>query len=318
MAATTMIQLYHSTDEQDEYDAFADSLYNRGALMRKLRELERQDEELRRQEEEVEAKQQEVDEDETLNYEEYLVHQSYYDDYKHVNYKYINFQINGNLEEEEEEGNDNATASTIEQRRPKATLTIEQDRTVGKGGFVWDAGYILAEHVTKHQKEWRNTMNTTSSKNSIIELGAGTGITGLWVANSFPKTTNVHLTDLPELQSVLAKNTKESANASYGVLEWGVTNSQPQPSSFKYDVILGADVVASIYCADALAKTINQLSGPTTHVYLACRDRLEGTIDSFEQSMKQMFQKVERTKAVSKNRNPDVWIFYATDKRSNQ
>ena len=83
-------------------------------------------------------------------------------------------------------------------------------------------------------------------------------------------------------------------------------------------IAVGADVVASIYCAEALAQTIDQLSGPNTHVYLACRDRLEGTIENFEQRMRQIFAQVERTKAESANRNPDVWIFYATGKRSGQ
>jgi predicted nicotinamide N-methyase len=182
---------------------------------------------------------------------------------------------------------------------------IEQDRSVGKGGLVWDAGFVLAEHVI-NAKEWKSKKPT-----SIVELGAGTGVTGLMVAKACP-TAKVHLTDLPELQPLLKKNAGETSNASVDVLEWGGSGSD------KYDVILGADVVASIYDSSGLVKTIYDLANPDSRVYLACNDRLAGCIEKFENQMKQLFTHVERRKAVSSNRNPDVWIMFACGRRSNQ
>jgi predicted nicotinamide N-methyase len=283
--SATMVDVGASSpsSNDDEYDAFS-SMLSRGALLRKLRELEREDEAEREQEDAMMSTMQEKNDDATLRYENFLAHQAYYDDYKHVNYKYVDFGVVGN-----------------------DRLVIEQDRTVGKGGFVWDAGYILGEHVLRQHNEFQQPC-------SVIELGAGTGITGLVIAQSRPDTAKVHLTDLAALQPLLEKNSKEIPNATFGELEWGVTGINNQ----KYDVILGADVVASIYCAEALAKTIDELAKPDSRVYLACRDRLAGTIDQFESYMRQIFSHVERTKAESFNKNPDVWVFSASGKRSGQ
>jgi predicted nicotinamide N-methyase len=264
---------------EDEYDA-SDALFQRGDFLRKLRELEREDEAQR-----VRDVHECQENEDTLQYESYLSNQSYYDDYKHVNYKYIDFGPIGGDE----------------------PFVIEQDRTVGKGGFVWDSAFILAEHVVK-TSQW-----PVDKAISVVDLGAGTGLCGLMVARSFPLTTKVHLTDLPQLQPLLEQNSKQAPNASFGVLEWGKSLS-----SEKYDVILGADVVASIYDSSALAKTLCDLANPETKVYLACRDRLAGSIERFEIQMKQMFAKVERRKTDSSNKNPDVWIFYASGRRSYQ
>lgn len=125
--------------DDDDYDA-TDALFQRGAFLRKLRELERYDESQR------ETENSDCQNNDTLVYGSYLATQSYYDDYKHVNYRFIDFGTIGG--------------------RP---LLIEQDRTVGKGGFVWDAGFVLAEHVM-NSKEWKNDNTTT-----VVELGAGTG-----------------------------------------------------------------------------------------------------------------------------------------------
>lgn len=265
--------------QSDSYDA-ADKLFRRGDFLRKLRELERQDEEQRALNDDNELSGSRSDD--TLNYESYLASQSYYDDYKHVNYRFIDFGMVAD--------------------RP---LIVEQDRTVGKGGFVWDAGFILAEHLLS-----ANELQTDTPK-KIIELGAGTGITGLMVARSMPRSS-IHLTDLPQLQPLFQKNARTSPNVTTGILEWGKGTSE------KYDVIIGADVVASIYDSTGLSQTLYGLATKDTRVYLACRDRLAGSIERFEGQMKQLFTQVERRKAYSSNKNPDVWIFYASGRKCDQ
>ena len=125
--------------DNDDYDATGAS-FQRGAFLRKLRELERDDEAQR------EIENSDCQNNDTLLYESYLATQSYYDDYKHVNYRFIDFGTIGD--------------------RP---FLIEQDRTVGKGGVVYDAGFVLAEHVM-NSEEWKNDNPST-----VVELGAGTG-----------------------------------------------------------------------------------------------------------------------------------------------
>lgn len=271
--------------DSDDYDAVS-VLMNRGDLLRRLRELERQDEEERAREKSISDMEDTLATDtQTLDYESFLNNQRHYDDYKHVNYPHVDFGFVGD-------------------RR----LILQQDRSVGKGGFIWDAGYILADHLVQTQQLW----NPTRQPVSMVELGAGTGVTGLYVASAFPES-KVHLTDLPQLMPLLNTNSECHENVSVGVLEWG-TNANLD----KYDVIMGSDVVASIYTSTGLVKTIYDLAHERSQVYLACRDRLTGSVEKFEAKLRQLFSTVERRKAVSHNKNPDVWILHASGKRSSQ
>lgn len=267
--------------DDDSYDATS-AMLNRGEFLRQLREMERQDDEERANNMVVENN---VSSSSTFDYDSYLANQSYYDDYKHVNFKHIDFGLVGD-------------------RR----VIIQQDRSVGKGGLVWDAGYILADHLIQTQELW----NPTRRPVRMVELGAGTGVTGFLLASAFPES-KVHVTDLPLLMPLLNTNAKGVDNATVGELEWGTTATLD-----KYDLIIGADVVASIYSAPALAQTIYDLSNQRSQVYLACRDRLAGSIEQFEAQLKRLFTTVERRKATSNNKNPDVWVLYASGRRSSQ
>eukprot|EP00536_Pseudo-nitzschia_multiseries_P013573 jgi/Psemu1/245441/estExt_Genewise1.C_5880032 len=187
-------------------------------------------------------------------------------------------------------------------------------RAFGKGGFIWDAGYILAESVLRMEGGGTDWFNA-HSRTKIIELGAGTGVTSLLIAAAHP-SASVHLTDLPQLQPLLQKNCQNCCpeNATFGILEWG---KKPfgEDVHAPYDVILGSDVVASIYDSSGLAKTIYDLSHEKTVIYLAAKDRLSGVFDRFELSMKELFTVVERREADSNNKNPEVFILRISGKR---
>lgn len=299
----------------DDYDAF-DDMFNRGAYLRKLREMEAQDEAERAAAAEDESYEAPSD---TLRYEAAYLQagQAYYDDYKHVNYRFIDFGCVGGTEEEGDKENttDNTTDNSNKQEPKEALpLMIEQDRTVGKGGFVWDAGFVLAEHILHEQDEWKPLVQRNNNKPiRMVELGAGTGVTGLMVATAMQEV-HMSLTDLPELMPLLQKNLalNPSAKTTAFPLPWG-TNVQGN-----YDVILGADCVAGIYDPVKLAKTICDLCHENTLVYLAVNKRLDEIIATFEDAMGKLFECVEHRTPVSRNKNPNVSILVATKKRSNQ
>lgn len=301
------------SDDDSTYDA-CDELFKQGQLLRQLRQLEREDEALReqdRQEQQQQVEEEEVDSN-TLDYNKYLQNQEgKYDDYKHVNFQYVDFGIISNGAADNDDSNDdnddsNNSDNEYEQNTP---LVIEQDRTVGKGGFVWDAGFILAESVLRMEQRETEWLLPSNRSQRIIELGAGTGVTSLMIARARP-TATVHLTDLPQLQPLLEKNCTTCQNATHGVLEWGKpVNGEP------YDVILAADVVAGIYDSSGLAKTIYDLSHEKTVVYLAYRHRLSGLIDRFESYMNELFTRVERRPADSTNKSPNVFILCISGKR---
>eukprot|EP00934_Nitzschia_sp_Nitz4_P002854 Nitzschia sp. Nitz4//scaffold19_size178191//83162//83974//NITZ4_001977-RA/size178191-processed-gene-0.18-mRNA-1//1//CDS//3329540679//2844//frame0 len=264
----------------DDYDA-AEVMMQRGAFLRKLRMMEQQDEEERAQ---AGAEESPCGpHDSTLNYASFLQNQSFYDDYKHVNYRFIDFGM-------------------VNDRR----LVVEQDRGLGKGGFVWDAAIVLAQHLM-HQEGLK-----AAPPKSIIEIGAGTGVGGLLLACEYP-TSKVHLTDLPQLKDLMSMNSRDIDNAVVEVLEWGKT-----PVVETHDIIIGADVVASIYDSDALVKTLYDLASPHSHIYLAGRDRITGTCETLEHRLQQLFHTVQRETPLSENKNPTVWILHICGKQSHQ
>ena len=124
-----------SDHESDDSGDPADHLMKRGEFLRKLREMELQDEAERQATHEVSQNDDGNDDecvvfsngDRLLRYELFLEHQRYYDDLKHVDFKYMDFGCLGT----------------------DTPLIVEQDKTLGKGGLCWDAAYILGEYVIR-------------------------------------------------------------------------------------------------------------------------------------------------------------------------
>jgi predicted nicotinamide N-methyase len=309
-------------NESNEIDAF-DAYMRKGEFLRRLRALELQDEaERAAQEDSCEPNSDAVVKtsagQQIFIYETFLANQRYYDDSKHVNYKYIDY-------------------GTLGTSRP---LVMEQDHRLGKGGLCWDAAFILGEYVESVLKDHPLLPNK-----SFIELGSGTGLAGLMVA----KALNVHvtMTDLPELMPLLQRNisrnlprmeldakkldevyweymggeasssssdyrdSRESATAS--VLCWG--NKEQEESHGTFDVIIGADLVASLYDPYALADTVFHLCHNQSKVYISFKERQTEYHVMFETAMRKRFSKLEILLPNSRNANPEVRILVAESKK---
>ena len=64
--------------------------------------------------------------------------------------------------------------------------------TIPRGGIVWCAGYILADHILKQCPQLMAPATTAPPR--ILELGAGTGITGIALVLFFPSAQINRLT----------------------------------------------------------------------------------------------------------------------------
>mmetsp|Transcript_2362 Transcript_2362/g.4722 ORF Transcript_2362/g.4722 Transcript_2362/m.4722 type:complete len:451 (-) Transcript_2362:59-1411(-) len=275
-----------------------------------------------------------------LDYNSYLAHQRYYDDLKHIDIKYMDF---GNIA--------NASGDVDGGR-----LIVEQRKSLGKGGFCWDAGFILGEHVIAHEEEWNTAVvgdgddnaaaTSSASPPRIVELGAGTGLTGLMIAKA--TESDVVITDLPELEGLMEDNVRRNfggerrledddvvgdsdasssmtsstaardrsaagGTVSSRVLRWGVEEDY---LGAPYDVIVGADIVTSLYDPQALARALHALSGPGTRIYISGKARLDRPHEEFDAEMERLFERVERIwEPSSRLRSPDVFIIVAGGKR---
>ena len=294
-------------DESEEPPSMADAMMMRGEQLRRLKELWMAEEE-----EEVVLEDDTDKEDchvETttldyeiledgkriLRYESYLQHQRYYDDLKHIDCAFIDYG---------------------------GGLVVEQDKALGKGGLCWDAAFILAEHVSSTEQELLQSKR-------VLELGAGTGLCGLLVATLVQ--CHVDITDLPALLPLMRRNQQLNfgggdssfvkqhdhtpaplGTSAASILTWGIPAEYPPDP---YDVILGADVVASLYDPIALAETMWDLSHSQSVVFLSYKGRLTEPHELFEKRFRQLFDTVERLKPKSRNNNPHVWVLKATKRR---
>lgn len=340
-----------SFDEDDNPDPFLQQM-NRGEYLRQLRLMALQDEMERLAEEDeqhvlvVEEKCEELQEvvdevqilptgERMLHYPTYLSHQRYYDDLKHVDMHFINYGcfgaktvVDDELDREifrVESSNDvrnvdvnssihvdgAAVAAIVRLKDGKSDdLIIEQRKALGKGGFCWDAAFILGEHVINSEKEWNAV---AEKKATVLELGAGTGLCGLMLAKA--TDAQVTITDLPELlglmQDNLQRNHPYKSIIEARTLRWGCEEDYQGT----YDVIIGADIVASLYDPVALATTLHALSGPNTQIYISSKSRLDKPHEDFDSEMKRLFERCDRVKADSRLKSPNVFVMVFAGKK---
>ena len=149
--------------------------------------------------------------------------------------------------------------------------TVEIDVTKNTGFKLWDGAYLLARYLESEDfpaGRWRGRR--------CVELGAGCGLVGIvaWLLGA-----KVTLTDLEDAiahtRKCVDKNTStlkpdDSGEISTQVLLWG---DEPSGLPTPADVILGSDIVYQPDYLDDLIKTLNDLSGPQTVIYISYKPR---------------------------------------------
>lgn len=119
------------------------------------------------------------------------------------------------------------------------------------------------------------------------------------------------LYDVHKVEDVAAM--KESAGKiKAAVLRWG---EKEDYQSAPHDVVIGGDVVASLYCPKALAQTIHDLCHVDSHVYMSLNKRLHDVLVEFDEAMKSLFHVVEEVEPKSRRKNENVFVLHATGKR---
>lgn len=144
------------------------------------------------------------------------------------------------------------TGRVEEGKEAMVTVKIHEPALVGDnvGHKTWGGSYLLAKRLNymlpEHFPALKPAASTSSSSTiRILELGAGTGLTGIAASALFPNTIT-HLTDLPSIVPNLAKNVAanptlcQSSSITTGVLDWSDLQTQV-PAEDKFDAILTAD-----------------------------------------------------------------------------
>lgn len=142
----------------------------------------------------------------------------------------------------------------------------------------WTAGVHLSHWMCKQPPAW------TAGK-SILELGSGSGISGIFLLKKFPSTgsytfTDVHPKVLDNLKTNLEMNT-ELQPTSYEVsfLDW---EGASPPSHLRPDIVVGADIVFDPSLVPGLVATVKALlARKNGNAYICSTKRNEKTYDLF-------------------------------------
>jgi nicotinic acid mononucleotide adenylyltransferase len=105
-------------------------------------------------------------------------------------------------------------------------------------------------------------------------------------------------------------NTSARGSACTAVLDWG----QAHYGDERFDLVIGADVVASLYDPYALARTIHSLANVAV---ISFKERLSSVHRDFEEHMASFYESINIIQPTGcRNRNPNVQIMIAKGRKS--
>lgn len=154
-------------------------------------------------------------------------------------------------------------------------LKIEVDGGAkGCGGHIWPAGDLLARYAINKKFGGK-----------IVELGSGTGLTGLALAKANP-SAHVYITDqdmmLPLMENNIQINELQH-QVEAKVLDWG----EPLPAFCKdVDVILAADCVYLESAFPLLNQTLLDLTENGAPIFMAYKRRRKADKNFFKKVRK--------------------------------
>ncbi|KAF1810249.1 hypothetical protein P152DRAFT_484052 [Eremomyces bilateralis CBS 781.70] len=156
--------------------------------------------------------------------------------------------------------------------RLEAPLQLYEDLSGGCGGQMWPAGMVLAEYILDHKQLVEGC--------SILELGAGGGLTGLAVATGCPTSGPLYITDQAVMLPIMQKNIELNGLSLVTAVEynWGAPAPAPSLLPPHLDVVLAADCVYFEPAFPLLQATLQDLIGAKTRCYFCFKKRRRADI----------------------------------------
>ncbi|TNV75732.1 hypothetical protein FGO68_gene977 [Halteria grandinella] len=192
--------------------------------------------------------------------------------------------------EDEEESKHSVEILTYDFPVSKIQLQIKTMKLhVGVSRSVWKASVIMARYLETLLPDLQNV-------NTVLELGSGTGLGGIFARTLLKEAETVYMTDIctKSLQmireNILLNMTSGEISVNY--LEWGKHDINhelnddkafPTEHQGQFDLIIASDVVYIPECLQPLLQSIKHFMKPTgTCLLVNNRIRQDLFIDRFD------------------------------------
>ncbi|ODV89725.1 hypothetical protein CANCADRAFT_28924 [Tortispora caseinolytica NRRL Y-17796] len=145
--------------------------------------------------------------------------------------------------------------------KPGLTISIATDGGAsGCGGKIWPAGELLVKYILFKEQQIRSVLSASGTRPLVLELGSGTGISGLAVGKL--GCADVWITDQAQMvdlmhQNIVLNNLEDIVHAKE--LNWG----EPLPNEIVKRppaIVLAADCVYLEPAFPLLEKTLEDLA----------------------------------------------------------
>lgn len=179
---------------------------------------------------------------------------------------------------EEENNRDFLTELVHHSLSRSIEIKLFQQKRKGIAHQLWPAAAHLCNYIEANQDTVFAPTGGVSAT-SVIELGAGIGLVGLFLSSLGCK--KVVLTDLPQAMDILAINIEANSGITHGVeampLSWGNLEETTQVLTSVYDsaapilppLIVAADCIYWECLFDILAQTLSELCGKGSRVIMS-------------------------------------------------
>lgn len=133
----------------------------------------------------------------------------------------------------------------------KVSEDFEND--TANGTRLWEAGMLLTRFIELF-------LSDQMKKKSVLELGSGTGVTGIYLGLLGAQVVAADNNDivLPLLKSNVVKN-KVEENVKVIKFDWCKEEDVSSIANTYFDYIIGADCVFSLAATDGLCKCLERL-----------------------------------------------------------
>ena len=190
-------------------------------------------------------------------------------------------------------------------------LQLHEDLANGCGGQLWPAGMTLARYILQYHHDLQNK--------TVLEIGAGGGLTGLAVAKGCINVSGKLLvTDQIPMFSLMKQNielNELTRTAEAIVYDWGEsipTEVSRQLNKPHPDIVLAADCVYFEPAFPLLLHTLKDIIGPNTTCFFCFKKRRKADM-RFIRDLKKIFNVVDVEYAwQGEDRKESVFLYQVT------